>query len=133
MVPFFVVCIGMNESGQRTSVDHQPRDEGAKLLRREQIDFKHADWMRAKRSIPNLINSEFGDYGSCQHSMCMMQEVAFTFSPYTFPKLSCERQLLWLRLQKVDVNASYCQSCSSTRSSYGDRVLKSPAFAIGDG
>src|SRR5690242_4719933 len=101
MVPFFVVCIGMDESGQRTSVDHQPRDEGAKLLRREQIDFKHADRMRAKRSIPNFVDPELGNYGRCQHSMCMMQEVAFAFSPYTFPKLSYELQLLWLRLQKV--------------------------------
>jgi hypothetical protein len=104
MVSFFLVCVGMDQSGQRTSVDHQPWNESSKLLRREQVDLKHADWMRSKRSIPDPINSEFGDYCKCQHFARTM-EIVRTLSPYTFPKLSCELQFFWLRLQEVDVNA----------------------------
>lgn len=63
MVPLLLVCVGMDESGQRTSIDHQPRDESSKLLWREQVDFEHTNGMRPKRAIPDPVDAELRNYG----------------------------------------------------------------------
>lgn len=52
----------MNESGEGTAVDDEPRDEGAELLRREKVHFEHAGRVRADRLVPHAVDAELGDW-----------------------------------------------------------------------
>ena len=62
MVPFiltFVLCIGMDEGAQWSSVYDQPRYECSKLRWREDIDLKHRNRMWAYRPLEELIYAKF--------------------------------------------------------------------------
>lgn len=51
----------MQQRAQRAPPDHQPRDERAELLGREEVDLEHARVVRADRAVPELVDAEFGD------------------------------------------------------------------------
>jgi hypothetical protein len=54
MVPFvlaFVVCVGMYERAQWSSINHKPGNESPELFRVEQIDLEHGNRMWAYRLI----------------------------------------------------------------------------------
>lgn len=54
-------CIRMNESTKRAPIDNQPRNEGSKLRRREQIHFEHGHRVRSNRPIEESVNPKLGD------------------------------------------------------------------------
>lgn len=51
----------MDESGQRTPVNHQPRDESTELFGGEEVYLEHADGVRANGAVPDGVDAEFGD------------------------------------------------------------------------
>lgn len=54
VVPFERVRV--DQRRQRPAVDHQPRDERAELLRREDVDLEHPDRMRADGAVEELVD-----------------------------------------------------------------------------
>ena len=62
MISYVVPGVGMDEGTQRSSVDDEPRGECAELLRREDVHFKHSNWMGSDWFFPDFVDSELGDY-----------------------------------------------------------------------
>ena len=61
MIPLLHVRVRMDECAQRATVDDEPGDKGAKLLRREEVDFERGDRVRADGALADLVDAEFGD------------------------------------------------------------------------
>lgn len=59
MVSLIITSIRMDQSTERTSIDHQPWNEGPELHRREDIDLKHGNGMRSDGLVPDPVNAEF--------------------------------------------------------------------------
>jgi hypothetical protein len=56
MITDLIVGVGMYQSAERTSIDHQPADKCSELHWGEDIHLEHCDWMRADGSIEDFIN-----------------------------------------------------------------------------
>lgn len=61
MIPHLVVGVRMHERAQRTPINHQPRDKGPELLRREKVHFEHPQRVRADGLRPEAVDAEFGN------------------------------------------------------------------------
>lgn len=61
MIPHVLACVWVNQRAQRTPPNNQPAHESPKLLRIEYIDFKHADRVRANRSLKERVNPQLGE------------------------------------------------------------------------
>ena len=61
MISLLHVRVRMDKSTQRATVDDEPGDKGAKLLRREEVDFEHGDRVRANGTFADLVDAEFRD------------------------------------------------------------------------
>lgn len=57
--------VRMYENGKRAPVDGEPRDEGAELRRREEVDLEHGDGVRADGLVPEPIDPQLGDCHGC--------------------------------------------------------------------
>lgn len=55
--------IRVDQGAQRPAIDDQPGDEGAELRGREEVHFEHGHWVRSHRSVPELVDAQFGDCG----------------------------------------------------------------------
>ena len=53
----------MNQRRQRTTVYHEPGDEGAELVWGEDVYFEHADGVWADGFVVELIYAQFGELG----------------------------------------------------------------------
>lgn len=67
VVPVVVASIRMYQRTKWTSMYDQPWDKRSELLRGEEIDLKHPDRVRPYRSIEDVVNAQFRDYGPCKH------------------------------------------------------------------
>ena len=51
----------MDQDTEWAPVDDEPGDEGAELRRSEKVHFKHGDWVRPDRLLPQSIDAQFWD------------------------------------------------------------------------
>jgi hypothetical protein len=64
MIPQIIPRIRMNQRTQRPPPNHQPTHKSPKLLRRKNINLKHANRMRAKRPLKHRVNSQLRELAS---------------------------------------------------------------------
>lgn len=57
-----IPCIRMHQRAQRPPPNHQPRNKGPKLRRREDIHLEHPDRVRAYGSLEQRVDSQFGEF-----------------------------------------------------------------------
>ena len=63
VIPDLIVGIGVDQCAQGSSVDYKPGYKSTKLLRCEDVDFEHAEWMWSDGFVPDFVDAEFWNCG----------------------------------------------------------------------
>lgn len=63
MVPISIVCVGMDQDVERSSIDDEPAKESAGLMRGLGLNLKHRSRVRTYGPIPYAIEGKFRELG----------------------------------------------------------------------
>lgn len=119
----------MYEDGKRAPVYGEPRDEGAELDGREEVDLEHGDGVRADGLVPESVDPQLGDWRGCPsvtRRTCragLGESMSLTFPPDSLPQLMRILGLRLVVLEMVDVDiTSRSPSGSSPARQIGHKV-----------